>query len=462
MNQLHRAALVVLVGLFLLGHGRVDASNSDQVGAAIKNCLASGCHDSLKQQRFVHPPMSQGDCLICHETTSNDPITTGESPHPKFPARSADLSLCGQCHQEKSFQEQVVHAPFRGQCTVCHNPHGGNVRYFLVNESVGDLCMKCHEDLLKNKSLLHAPVALKTCQSCHTPHTSEYDGLLARPNERLCVFCHFRFEKGMDQAVSFHEPARKACQSCHDPHGGNARGFLPATQIELCQRCHAPMIAHMQEAKYSHRLMIEGKLCSDCHDAHWSASSKLLKRPSSEICLSCHTDSLQAADGRTLPPVGRQIASAKYLHGPLRQHDCTSCHAAHGSDDPRLMKLAFPKGFYASYSEEAYALCFGCHDPKLVKEEFSQATGFRDGDRNLHYTHVHQEKGRSCRACHSEHVSNNPFHIRDEVPFGSWSLKIAFKQLPDGGTCLAGCHRPRSYYRIKPVGGQNAPLGAQQ
>jgi len=42
------------------------------------------------------------------------------------------------------------------------------------------------------------------------------------------------------------------------------------------------------------------------------------------------------------------------------------------------------------------------------------ATGFRDGDVNLHYVHVNREKkGRSCRACHDIHAGNDNKLMRE-------------------------------------------------
>jgi hypothetical protein len=45
------------------------------------------------------------------------------------------------------------------------------------------------------------------------------------------------------------------------------------------------------------------------------------------------------------------------------------------------------------------------------------------------------------------HASKNPFHIRDQVPFGmkGWMLEIGFKQMPTGGLCAPGCHKPQEY-----------------
>ena len=167
--------------------------------------------------------------------------------------------------------------------------------------------------------------------------------------------------------------------------------------------------------------------------------------------MQCHNKPVKAKDGRELDAVGDQLAESEYRHGPIKQEDCTPCHAVHGNDDPRLMKLAFPMGFYAPYEEDAYALCFGCHDPLLIDEEKSSSSGFRNGERNLHFVHVKQQKGRSCRACHHEHASNSPFQIRDWVMFGNWKMPIQYERTENGGTCLASCHTSRGYDRVNPI-----------
>ena len=88
---------------------------------------------------------------------------------------------------------------------------------------------------------------------------------------------------------------------------------------------------------------------------------------------------------------------------------------------------------------------------KIVLAESSTSTGFRNGDVNLHFVHVNKEKGRSCRACHHEHASNQAKHIRDSVPFGRWTMKTEFTKTETGGGCMTGCHLPYKYDRTTPV-----------
>ena len=79
-------------------------------------------------------------------------------------------------------------------------------------------------------------------------------------------------------------------------------------------------------------------------------------------------------------------------------------------------------------------------------------TGFRNGNLNLHFLHVNREKGRSCRTCHEVHAGNQAKHIRNDVPFGkAWMLPIDFTENRNGGTCVAGCHKPKDYNRVNPV-----------
>ena len=103
------------------------------------------------------------------------------------------------------------------------------------------------------------------------------------------------------------------------------------------------------------------------------------------------------------------------------------------------------------YSSENYDLCFGCHNKDIAKKKYTKTlTNFRDGEYNLHYFHVNRKKGRNCVACHDPHASNQPKHIRYDVPFGAWSYPIAMTKTKTGGTCVVGCHAPKTYDRRNP------------
>ena len=100
-------------------------------------------------------------------------------------------------------------------------------------------------------------------------------------------------------------------------------------------------------------------------------------------------------------------------------------------------------------------------DASLVTDEVDvEATNFRDGSRNLHSLHVQgalvpnkygivkRGKARSCSVCHNPHGSSQPASlIREYNCQGVFCFTMTYYPLEDGGKCMVGCHKPRSYRR---------------
>ncbi|MEJ2244791.1 MAG: cytochrome c3 family protein [Acidobacteriota bacterium] len=144
---------------------------------------------------------------------------------------------------------------------------------------------------------------------------------------------------------------------------------------------------------------------------------------------------------------------SEYVHKPVVDRECGDCHEPHGSDYYRLLVKRYPPEFYAPFDISNYDLCFSCHREDIVLiEETENLTDFRNGETNLHYLHVNMpERGRTCRSCHATHASNEPKHLRKQVPFGGWGIPILLEKTETGGGCSPGCHDARAYDRIKPV-----------
>src|SRR4029077_11440472 len=128
-----------------------------------------------------------------------------------------------------------------------------------------------------------------------------------------------------------------------------------------------------------------------------------------------------APENRVVKAVPEVLNAKLTKHGPVKDGNCSGCHNVHGSDYTRLLAKPYPETFYAKSDPENFALCFTCHDKKLVEtKEAAGLTGFRNGTQHLHFVHVKKEKGRTCRACHETHASPSPVLLRTSVPYGQW------------------------------------------
>lgn len=399
---------------------------------AEEGCVTEKCHASIASAADVHPAVSMG-CSSCHEAVSKQ--------HPQKNVQTFKLiqeppALCATCHPPFGTKKFVHTAVKNGMCTSCHDPHSSAQPKLLVKPA-NEICLMCHTDKT-NFKYVHGPTAAGDCLMCHSPHESDNEAQTLKPGVELCTACHLDLKSELKRSV-VHPALEGGCTSCHNPHGSNFKKFFAAEGNNLCFQCHPQIEEKLKPPAVVHPPIMSEKGCPSCHSPHASDAPKLLPKAGKELCLTCHTKLLKKED--------------KVLHGPIRDGKCTPCHDPHGSPNEKLLVKEFPPDIYVPYSDTEYALCFSCHKRDLLLyPETSFATGFRDGERNLHYLHVNRkEKGRSCIICHTVHGGTLPKLINEKVKFGNWQLPIRFEKTENGGSCSPGCHKPFSYNRKSAV-----------
>jgi len=442
-NTFRGFILVVLTGAWLL-FPPAFGGLSNRLCAEIDNkesCITAKCHGSLGKDKFVHGPVATGDCTFCHKPISKH----------KFEPIKEIAELCYSCHAKLNAQKSVHQPVGEGKCTQCHDPHQSPNK-FQLKEAGSELCFKCHDKKIANGKFIHGPVSVGDCRACHEPHQSEFKKILVTEGNNLCFSCHSDMADEFKKSKIVHSPVDAGCVKCHNPHSGAYKYMFSANpQIDLCLNCHIAKKQELAEAVVKHGAVEMGKKCIACHNPHYSNYSKLLLMQPGDLCMTCHDreytkESYKVADMKTL------LSKNSDKHGPIRENDCSSCHNAHGSKNFRLLREPFPPVFYAPYDMNNYKLCFMCHEKSLASDEKTATmTGFRNGDQNLHFVHVNKQKGRTCRACHDAHATNNPRHIRDSVPFGTWVMPINFIKTKTGGQCAPGCHQLFKYDRDKGI-----------
>jgi len=405
-----------------------------------EQCATETCHPGVVNHEVMHGPVAQQECLDCH--------TYDEPSEHRFKSAFPKDQQCGNCHDLK--HNVVVHKPVQeGKCLECHDPHGSAYEGILVADPAHGLCLGCHEQAdFSNREFAHSPVQNGECNACHEAHYAAQPKLLRGPVRSVCVSCHKEVIPKKDEVASIHAPVKDDCTGCHDPHGSDVNHELRQASPDLCLSCHQDVREALTTSPVVHGAATAVGGCETCHAAHASKLRNLERQPQPEQCLSCHDQILRTPDGRTLPDMATLLKDNPIHHGPIRLGSCTACHQPHASSHARLLVAGYPAEFYSPFKIELYGLCFRCHVPDLVLQQ--QGTGltlFRDGDKNLHWLHVNQKKGRTCRACHEVHASKEAFHMRESVPFGpnGWLLQIGFKETPTGGSCSPGCHVERKY-----------------
>lgn len=406
-------------------------------------CVTPECHASSATARHIHGPVGKRACDACHRDD------VGEHRYPLV--REGD-ALCTFCHAVAGLAAKQ-HTALKQGCMGCHVPHVSQAKFLLKGASVRKLCMSCHP--VRAKRHTHSVFVTGPCTLCHRPHQSDDPSLLVGGSgPGHCSLCHDRLDQTIRTARYVHEPVKKQCAGCHDPHATNFKYQLKTPMVDNCLGCHKKLKKHMEQAKTRHGAIDQLDRCANCHDAHASAYPKLLRRRTDAGCLQCHDRPIRTHDDRTIRNMAPVLTKSKYLHGPIREGNCSACHDPHAADHASLLKRPFTGSFYADFDLGNFTLCFDCHTKQLViKKRTANLTGFRNGDLNLHFLHVNRDKkGRTCRSCHEIHGSNLPRHMATDVPFAGskWRVPIRHEMTAEGGSCRPGCHESRAYDRLNP------------
>lgn len=260
-DRLARHRLVhepVNMGVCVLCHDPHGAEHSALLRVDTDRQLCVQCHRvAFGQGGHVHPPVSDGTCGACHDPHGSD--------HEKFlRAAPPELCLdCHVAVEELLDEASVTHSVVTTgrSCLACHDPHISKFERLLVREQMG-LCLSCHDreldsgegmiaDLaryLKSNPNHHGPVSDGNCTACHNPHGGTVFRMLLEayppgpyaPFEEgryaLCFDCHesqmVEHERD-DEATEFrngdlnlhYAHVRRqdrgcTCGTCHDVHAG--------------------------------------------------------------------------------------------------------------------------------------------------------------------------------------------------------------------------------------------------
>lgn len=400
-------------------------------------CMTARCHADLKQVPVLHAPVGQNACGTCH---------LPDAGNHTYPLRSEPGHLCTQCHNTVH-AGKIQHAVLSDDaCMACHDPHAGRDRSLLAAGTTQANCVQCHPT--HAGQIRHAAAVGQHCEMCHDTHVSDNRGLLNTPRViDNCRECHAQTVAHTESGAHTHLNVKGSCLGCHNPHAAETKGLLPGPARETCVSCHTDIGTQLADATVTHDPVLKGEACTRCHDPHASDQPAMLIKSQAQVCLSCHDKPVKANDGRTVPAMD-SVLTQPVKHGAIAVGECSACHSVHGGNHKKLLREANAIAPHGMYDARNFALCYSCHDARLVTD--ADRTQFRNGDRNLHEAHLRSgERSMGCGACHAVHGGDLPRLIAKSVNFegSSWQMPMGFSLTPNGGRCASACHETLEYSR---------------
>jgi predicted CXXCH cytochrome family protein len=379
------------------------------------------------------------------------------------------------------------------QCTSCHDAHSNLYGDFLLKDpEFSALCITCHDkqgwggsahDSSPATYLGEAgdpwpeseldSVAANGCGNCHVSHAAGYPETLLRFSleEDNCLICHDGNLATQDIASEIRKPYRHPVDSFFGVHDGEEISSSMPRHVE-CHDCHDPHAAAdwaasapdasgllngaagvslsgtpLESASYQY------EVCLRCHGDNPNEPSPIIERQMSERNLRFKIEIANpsfhpiAAQGRN-----PDVPSLRSPWTPSSIIYCTDCHAGEGGPGAEGAGPAGPHGSIWRFllereysvddgtpeSQEAYDLCYKCHDRDNILDDRSFPT---------HRKHIVDERT-PCSVCH------DPHGVRVSVADASSGSHLinfdAFVVGPDPGSGLLqfedlGMNRGRCY-----------------
>ncbi len=391
-----------------------------------KNCKV--CHDVSQGKKYIHRPILAGSCTLCHNLSSKKENLLRNKP----------IESCILCHSDKRrLVKQIkknVHPPVLQDCTLCHDPHSGDLQFRLKADKKRDLCLTCHKDKkrwIKNVKNKHGAINLKDggCIFCHDPHfTGRKKMLKADTTKQLCLSCHDKklkrdedgrviknMKRFFDKSKVIHSPIKKGdCVGCHNPHGSNNYRMLKeSSTAKLCVSCHKDKRKFIYKKTKNVHPPVK-KNCAACHDPHAGKNKNRLKADKRKaLCLTCHKEKKE------------WIKNVKNKHGAidLKNGGCIACHDPHYTGKKKMLK-----------GKTTRDLCLSCHYKTLKRDEDGKMLlNMKKHLKDNKQWHGPIIKG-DCVGCHNPHGSNNYRMLK-----GPYPTKSIAKFKPESYLCF-NCH----------------------
>jgi DmsE family decaheme c-type cytochrome len=222
-----------------------------------------------------------------------------------------------------------------------------------------EACLDCHDDMLETLSgttheiRMEDPEPRVACTACHVGdaerhmeddsyHLALPSGTTVAQTASVCATCHTNSHQQNMEEFNVHAENDVKCIDCHKVHSNTNSHLLKKSEPRLCLDCH-PKTEGDFFRSFRHPVLDEVVKCSECHLSLDVTHRNLSTHGVGEVCTQCHNQ-FQG------PFPFEHQASVFYS---TEEGGCLTCHEAHGSNVPRMLKQP--------YEAPHYSLCTQCH-----------------------------------------------------------------------------------------------------
>jgi predicted CXXCH cytochrome family protein len=369
---------------------------------------------------YTHPPSTDGTGQVQTVSQLSTSVehesgyTEISPPDMTLHNFSASCSTTG-CHQQLS-QTRWVHAPVAsGSCSACHTPIGDSAAHeFEPLPTDASACQSCHT-VEVTVAVFHEPFAMGACTDCHDPHGGESKNyIVTNTPQALCITCH----EEVSNSYEHHPVVQGDCLNCHSPHESNHEHLLTLNQDQICRTCHdeqdyivGPSVFEVEgQIEFVHEPILEGA-CKSCHLSHGGENPAMLVDNQRSVCLSCHEEIIH------------DQSQALSIHSAFEDdQSCTQCHHPHASEHAGLLH------------ESSSKLCLSCHDESIELPTGAQIPNMKEMIESSAFVHEPTRLG-ECIVCHTPHLSTQRSLLRIKYP------NKDFTEFDSGTYAMCtGCH----------------------
>lgn len=413
------------------------------------NCAA--CHDGspafvgLGALGETNTPVHQntnGDCSVCHNTTSfagafvdhsspevlnarcdschNGVDATGKDAKPNHVVTNED---CGVCHVPGGTFAPAVfnHTGIVDNCGSCHNGTDATGKDAKINPPhipTNDDCSVCHTPTsFANAHFDHQGI-VNNCASCHNGNTAPGKGTNHVPTNGDCVHCHQT--TGFVPGTFDHVGIVDNCGSCHGAGFATPKSNDHIATNQDCGVCHNT--TGFVPATFDHTGIVDN--CASCHDGSTAIGMDNDHIGTALDCHFCHTTAT--------------FAGGTWVHDNSTVGRCDDCHSVGGGATFK------PPGHSATtvqcdecHVTTGWAPTFFSHDPQGDypgdHRNDPGCSGCHGNSINSMFVYPSPQYAPFCAACHERDFDRKGDHIGGEN--GTVEQN---KDCSGGGR---GCHR---------------------